>query len=181
MSTPTEADPVKRIAGLISPDPEILGKTIEELEALFGRVDWVSPLLDFDKTRYYEREMGRPLYRRFISFRDPMPQDGLPETKLETNRLEDRTRRGGRRVVNVDPGYLCLERLVLATGKNFPHRIYLGRGIYADLTLIFRKGTFHPLEWTYPDFRDPLVIGYFNELRERFRMEIRAAREVSPC
>ncbi|MFP3928659.1 MAG: DUF4416 family protein [Desulfobacteraceae bacterium] len=169
MSTPTEADPVKRIAGLISPDPEIIDRIIKELESVFGPVDRVSPLLDFDKTRYYEKEMGRPLFRRFISFRDLMPQDRLPEAKLETNRLEERTSLGGRRVVNIDPGYLCLERLVLATGKNFTHRIYLKKGIFADLTLIFHKGSFRPLEWTYPDFREPLVEGFFNELREDYR------------
>ena len=79
----------------------------------------------------------------------------------------------GRRTVNIDPGYICLERLVLATGKNYTHRIYLSRGIYADLTLVFHRQSFRTLPWTYPDYADPSAVEVFNALRERYKAQLR--------
>ncbi len=81
------------------------------------------------------------------------------------------------RRVNIDPGYIALERLVLATGKNYTHRIYLSKGIYADLTLVFHQGSFQTLAWTYRDYADTVVIGYFNEIRERYKNQLRGLSE----
>jgi hypothetical protein len=104
------------------------------------------------------------------------PQD-IVEIKWKTNDLENKESQGGKRKINIDPGYVALERLVLTTGKNYTHRIYLSRGIYADLTLIFQRGGFSPLAWTYKDYGDPEIIDYFNEIRERYKKQIRGLEQ----
>lgn len=178
MSKPAPPDPVKLFAGAFSADKEMLDHVIERLIACFGHVDWRSPPMMFDRTRYYEKEMGWPLHRRFIAFERLISPESLVDVKLETNKIEAAHTDSGRRIVNIDPGYLSAERLVLATGKNYVHRIYLGRGIYADLTLVFSRGGFKPLNWTYPDYADPELIGLFKELRTQYMARLRACRAL---
>jgi hypothetical protein len=173
MSEPNEASAVKLITSLFSPQNALIDKIIGELKRLFGPTDWTSPELYFDRTKYYEREMGWPLHRRFISFKDLIRPEELVEIKRTANNLEDAFRKDGKRKVNIDPGYICLERVILATGKNYTHRIYLSKGIYADLTLIFHKGSFRPLDWTYGDYADPKIICYFNDVRKSYKEQIR--------
>lgn len=173
MSTPSEPEDVKLIASLFSPQKDLVDRVIRELEPIFGPVDWISRELFFDRTEYYAREMGWPLYRRFISFENLIRPEELVEVKLKTNRIESRYCEGNKRLINIDPGYIALERLVLATGKNYTHRVYLNLGIYADLTLIYQRGGFQPLEWTYRDYSDPEMIGCFNRLREIYKNRIR--------
>jgi len=173
MSNPCEAEDVKLVSSLFSSQERLIEKGIHELEQLFGPTDWVSPRLLFDRTRYYEREMGWPLHRRFISFRELVRPEDIAGIKLKTNNIENRHTQDGKRILNIDPGYVALERLVLATGKNYIHRIHLSKGIYADLTLIFNKGSFRTLAWTYRDYADPEVIGYFNTIREEYRKQVR--------
>jgi hypothetical protein len=173
MSEPSEAEDVKLFSSLFSPGEALIETVIVELEGIFGPTDWISEGLLFDRTRYYEREMGWPLYRRFIAFRDLIRPDKIVDIKLRTNALEARYLQDGKRQINIDPGYISLERLVLTTGKNYTHRIYLSKGIYADLTLIFHRGTFRALEWTYRDYAAPEVINRFNEVRERYKEQLR--------
>ena len=173
MSTPSEPEKVKLITSLFSPQKDLIDLVIREMESIFGPVDWKSRDLFFDRTKYYAREMGWPLFRRFISFKDLIKPEDLIEIKLKTNQIEERYVEEGKRRINIDPGYIALERLILATGKNYTHRIYLGQGIYADLTLIYQRGTFQPLEWTYRDYSDPEMIDCFNRLREGYKNQIR--------
>jgi hypothetical protein len=173
MSRPHEPDHVKLISSLFSPEKEFLDTIIKQLEKICGPVDWVSPELFFDRTKYYAKEMGWPLHRRFIAFEKLALPDQLIELKLKTNAIEQQYLVDGKRRVNIDPGYISPERLILATGKNFVHRVYLSQGIYADLTLVFQKGCFKTLEWTYPDYADPEIIGYFNNVRNRYMIQVR--------
>jgi hypothetical protein len=173
MSTPSKSEDVKLICSIFSAEEDFIDTVISELEGEFGPVDWVSPCLFFDRTRYYEKEMGWPLHRRFITFRKLIRPEGIVEAKLFTNEIENRYLKDTRRRINIDPGYISLERLVLATGKNFTHRIYLSKGIYADLTMVYNKGSFKPLEWTYRDYSDPDSIVYFNNIRERYKNQVR--------
>jgi hypothetical protein len=99
----------------------------------------------------------------------------LADIKCFTNDLEDRSSAEGKRLINVDPGYLLPERFVLATGKNYTHRIYLKAGIYADLTLIYYKGQFRPLEWTYPDYAGEPVIGFLESVRDKYLYQLGAS------
>ncbi len=176
MSSPEKPDQVKLITSLFSPREALIHEAIDILNNTFGPVDWMSAPLFFDRTRYYAREMGWPLHRRFISFQALIPPEDLVSVKLKTNEIERRYLSGENRLINIDPGYISAERLVLATGKNYIHRIYLGKGIFADLTLIFVRGTFVPLEWSYPDYADPEMIETWNQLRERYLNEIREKR-----
>jgi hypothetical protein len=117
--------------------------------------------------------MGWPLHRRFVSFERLIRPLNIVEIKLRTNRIENDHLQDGKRQINIDPGYISLERLVLATGKNYSHRIYLSKGIYVDLSLIFHKGSFVPLQWTYKDYASPENIAFFNNVRERYKGQLR--------
>lgn len=173
MSTPRESDKVRLFASLFSTEKELIEKVINRQTNLFGPADSISPWLFFDRTRYYEKEMGWPLHRRFVIFRNLIAPEELVDVKLKTNEIEKEYAADDKRKINIDPGYISLERLVLATGKNYTHRIYLSRGIFADLTLVFNKGTFKPLEWTYRDYSDPASIEFFNAEREKYKNQLR--------
>jgi hypothetical protein len=121
--------------------------------------------------------MGWPLHRRFVSFEQLIRPLNVVEIKLTTNKIENDHLQDGKRQINIDPGYISLERLVLATGKNYAHRIYLSKGIYADLSLIFHKGSFDPLPWTYKDYASPETIALFNNVRERYKRQLRGMND----
>ena len=177
MSRPSQPEDVKLIASLFSRNEGLIDQVISEMQSMFGPTDWISPGLFFDRTRYYVSEMGWPLYRRFIAFQNLIRPEALVAVKLETNHLEKKHLESGKREINIDPGYISLERVVLATGKNYTHRIYLSSGVYADLTLVFHKGAFQTLNWTYPDYAAPETIGFFNDLREKYKRQIRGINE----
>ncbi len=135
----------------------------------FGPVDFESPVLDFIQTDYYKKEMGDGLKRQFLSFKRTMALDGLSVVKLKTGRLEKRLSLGGKRTVNIDPGYLDLAKLILFSTKDYSHRIYLGKGIFAEATLFYKDKSFNPWPWTYPDYRTPAYIEIFNGIREIYK------------
>ena len=112
--------------------------------------------------------MGRGLKRRFYSFSESIKPDRLVDIKLLTNEIEDRFSRSAdfpSRRINLDPGYISPAKLVLASTKNYSHRIYLAKGIYAEVTLYFEKGTFHSFPWTYPDYKSKEYLEIFNKIR----------------
>lgn len=135
----------------------------------WGEPDRISDPFRFDKTDYYCREMGEPLVRRFFVGGRPVGRDSLPGLKLSAESIEREFSTGGRRTVNVDPGILTEENFVLSTGKNFSHRVYLGDGVFADLTLVFRAGEYRALPWTYPDYATDEIRAFLGEVREHLR------------
>ena len=151
--------------GFIYKDEAIFIKSRDKLEKRFGRVDFQSDPLDFNYTTYYEKEMGSGLKRRFISFSKLIPIEDLYRIKLYTNRLEARFLDSGARQVNIDPGYVDLAKLVLASTKDYAHRIYLRKGIFAEITLSYRNNSFVFNDWTYPDYRSQEYIDIFNKIR----------------
>ncbi len=178
MSYPEKSDDVKLIVSLFSPGKELVEKVIGQLSDIYGEPDWVSPEMFFDRTRYYEKEMGWPLHRRFLSFKNLIPPEMLVAVKLKTNEIEKTYLKGLKRQINIDPGYISLERLILATGKNYIHRVYLREGIYADLTLIFKRGGFIPLEWSYPDYAHSEMIACFNTIRAQYLEQLRGGKPI---
>ncbi|MGE0083044.1 MAG: DUF4416 family protein [Desulfococcaceae bacterium] len=176
MSTPRPPQPAKLVIGLFMQDKDLFKPVGEELSAKFGPPDMISPWLDFDYTDYYAREMGDSLFRRMLSFRELIGQDHLPDIKWFAYELEKKYMQDGSRRVNIDPGYLLPERFVLATGKNFTHRIYIGREVYADLTLIYTKGNFQTLPWTYPDYADEKMLDFLRQVRNRYIYEMKAKK-----
>ena len=180
MSIPQTPKPAKLVVGFFLRDKALAAEVARRLEPGFGPVEVVSPWMSFDYTAYYVRETGEPLFRRLLVFKTLVAQDALPGIKAATNALEQEFGADGRRRVNIDPGYLTLERFVLASGKNFSHRVYLGRGIYADLTLIYRGGRFHTLPWTYPDYGAVPLRRFLTKVRARYAMELNARPPAAP-
>jgi hypothetical protein len=158
----------KLIIGFIYKDEAIFIKSRDKLKKIFGRIDLESGPIDFNYTHYYEKEMGAGLKRRFISFGKLIPIQDLYRIKLYTNRLEAKFSNSGKRQVNIDPGYVDLAKLVLASTKDYAHRIYLRKGIFAEITLSYRSNSFVPNDWTYPDYRSQEYIDIFNKVRKLY-------------
>jgi len=182
MGTLTTPQPVKAIIGVLTPEPWCLRNVYRVLTQHLGTIDFTSDLLPFTSTSYYEDEMGRNSQRRFISFRRLSDAGTLADMKLFTNSVEHtfaiKKQEGDARRVNLDVGYLCLAKLVLASTKDHAHRIYLRDGIYAEITLRFYRKTFRPWEWSYPDYRLPAYVTIFNHIRDIYRNQLKNA-EIS--
>ena len=168
MSLPKAPKPAKLVIGLFMKEKLLLDKIATELIDLFGSIDTVSSWFSFGYTDYYEHEMNAPLFRRMLTFKELVRQSALAEIKILTNEIESNYSRGKKRRVNIDPGYMLKERFVLATGKNFSHRIYIGKKIYADLTLIYTRGDFKKLPWTYPDYSDQKMLSFLRQVRKKY-------------
>ena len=168
--------PVKLLIGAIFASEGILIRAEEKLRRKFGPLDFESPIMPFDCTKYYEKEMGPNLRRQFFSFQRLISPGELAAIKLYTNRIEKRLSRAKdkpSRTINLDPGYISASKLVLATCKNYSHRIYLDKGVFAEVTLHFRDGTFLPWPWTYPDYKSKGYIQSFNTIREIYLKQLR--------
>lgn len=167
-----EPELVKLFVGVLAGRQEWLARVERDLAGKYGAILHRSPLFAFACTDYYEPQMGPELKRRFYSFEVPFEPERLWELKLETNAYESgfeaAPREGVARPVNCDPGYVTPAKVVLATTKNRSHRVYLKKGIYAEVTLRFEKGTYAAWPWTYPDYRWPGTIRFFNEVRTRW-------------
>lgn len=165
---PVEA--VKLICGIIAADAGMADQARAELEKRYGRIDIEAGPFPFDSTDYYVEEMGSDLERWFVSFEGMIDPGHLVDIKRETNAIEIRftaiDRGALRRRVNLDPGYVTPAKLVLATTKDFAHRVYLGQGIYAEVTLNFKKSGCMHFAWTYPDFKTGRYDEFLYQVRE---------------
>lgn len=157
---------VKLIIGMLAKSQKLFDKTEEFFIRDFGPIDYKSRVIPFDYTDYYEKEMGSQLKRRFISFKKPISPEKIAKIKLATNSIEEKFSVDKKRRINIDPGYISDAKLVLATTKDYFHRIYLNHGVYAEVTLKWRKGGFEPFEWTYPDYRSREYIDILNHIRD---------------
>lgn len=165
--------PVKPFVSLLCSRPEYEAAVWEALTRPFGPPDLISGWLPFTQTEYYTPEMGPELQRRLAVFLHLMDPAALVTWKKVAQELEARLSLGGRRLINLDPGYLTRERLVLATGKNYTHRLYLGQGIYSEVTLIYQKGDWQSLPWTYPDYRTGPVQEFLTQARRKYLWQLR--------
>jgi len=168
-----KCSPVKLIIGLIFKQESDYIRVKARLEKKFGAIDSESGPIPFIHTDYYEEEFGKDLKRTFLSFAKLIPPERLAMIKQATNAIEKKLSRKNQRTVNIDPGYLELAKLVLATTKNFAHRIYLQKGIYAEVTLVYQGNSFAPREWTYPDYRAQEYILIFNHIRRLYTRQIK--------
>ena len=139
--------------------------------SFFGAIDLISDIWPFDKTDYYKEQTGSSILRQFVSIKELIDPGLLSEIKLRTNKLEEKLagilKHPLPRPVNLDPGIIEPSKLILATTKTYSHRIYIGNRIYAEVTLIFHKGTWQPLEYTYPDYRQECYFAFFNKVRAK--------------
>lgn len=172
MSVPKPPDPAKLVMSVFMKEKPLFAHVFSFLETIGGPVDLMSRWLDFNYTGYYHKEMGSPLFRRILAFKPLMDQAELASVKLATNAVEGRFSREDLRRVNIDPGYLLPSRFVLATGKDYSHRIYVGEHIYADLTLMYTRQGFTPLDWTYPDYAGPDIIRFLEQVRAKYMRDL---------
>jgi hypothetical protein len=183
MARPRPPQPVKLICGLLGGDVDLLRRARQLLVRRFGATDLESDIWPFDQTDYYAEEMGPELRRWFLSFETLMPPDALAGTKHEANAVEEMIAEqclplGIPRPVNLDPGYVDLGKLVLATTKDRSHRVYIGQRMYAEVTLHWAEGRWQSWPWTYPDYCQPHYHGFFVQVRERLRQQ-RREREAA--
>ncbi|MCX7625545.1 MAG: DUF4416 family protein [Candidatus Sumerlaeaceae bacterium] len=158
---------VKLFFGLIATDEAWLEQARARIAYDFSPISKFSKVLPFDQTTYYEKEMGIGLVRQWIAVKSLVCPEQLVEIKRYTNRLERHFSEDGNRRVNFDPGYVSLSKVVLATTKDHAHRLYVGKGIYEEVTLHFRRGVgFVDWPWTYPDYRTDEARQFFLEVRE---------------
>ena len=160
------------IIGVLSTEENAESGLKTELEAELGPIDFSSTEIDFNFTSYYDAEMGPGIKRRFYSFLRLIDPSDLPRIKRLTNEIEQEHTVEGLRKINLDPGMLDLNRLVLATTKNVGHRIPLQDGIYGEVTLLYMKKNFHPLDWTYPDYQSPEYIEILKKIRIIYRAKL---------
>lgn len=168
----TPDKPVKLIIGFIFKEMCALDKSKAILEARFGKIDFESAKFPFSLTDYYQEEFGSDLKRVFISFKKLIHPGVLAAIKISTIKIEQRLSVGHKRRVNIDPGYLDLAKLVLASTKDYAHRVYLDKGIYAEITLSYQGKGFCAWAWTYPDYRTDDYRNIFNQIREIYAGQI---------
>jgi hypothetical protein len=177
MGIPKEPKPAKYFTALLTSEPDLLGALEGDLTTILGSIDARSEVLPWTVSKYYEKEMGSGLLRRFVSFDTLAPPGKLADIKLATQRIEENYRRKadtdrGRRV-NLDPGYVESGKVVLASTKNASHRIYLRSGVYAEVTLQFYDGEFHPCPHTYPDYLWTQTLAFLTSLRSLYLDQLR--------
>jgi hypothetical protein len=171
--------PVKLFVGMLSPDPSLFDASAEIIDKEYGPVDHHSGVLPWSNTEYYHEEMGPGIVRKFLFLKPLRKPDELPDMKIFTDRIEKmfsiRTEGVLQRRINLDPGYVTEAKVVLATAKDFSHRIYIGKGIYAEVTLRYSVNdrSFMPFDHTYPDYRTETYRTLFNEARNVLRTDLK--------
>jgi len=167
-----QIEEAKLFTAILSGDEGLFDIVKEKLTSSLGPIEMTTPVRPWTYTSYYEKEMGCALKRIFLFFSRSVPLEILPDIKNETNEIEmyfktHRTPDMPARPVNIDPGYLTRSKVVLASTKDYSHRIYIGKGIYAEVTLYYKNRSYRPLPYTYPDYRSGEYIEMFNMARGR--------------
>ena len=170
---------VKLIAGLISNDEALFDKAGARLEKrLKNKIDFESDVMDFTYTDYYDKEMGGGLKRKFLSFKRLVRLEGIAKVKLETNNIEKRFCIDGKRAVNIDPGYVDMAKLVVLSTKDYSHRVHIGNGIFAEVTLHYKYRRFNFWPWTYPDYRSGEYARIFGIIRDIYKRHERGLKRA---
>jgi hypothetical protein len=143
-----------------------LRAAVEALTAVYGGIEATYGPVKFSWSNYYGDEMGEGLLKFYIVFEQAIDRPRLPSIRIHTNELERRIADAdGKRAVNIDPGYIAVDKLVLASTKDFYHRIYLSDGIFGEVTLHYRRGCYRHFSWTYPDYQDPAFLKFLETAR----------------
>ena len=172
--------PVKLIIGILAANHNCLHTAAELLSDKFGKVDFSSEVWPFTQTDYYKEQTGPRILRQFVSVKRLIEPSLLAKIKFRTNKLEQKLVKKLAlpltRPVNLDPGIIEPSKLVLATTKNFSHRIYIGKKMYAEVTLIFDKGNWRPQFYTYPDYKQQCYFDFFDKVRTRLLEQLKSKR-----
>ncbi len=161
-------EPEILVIGALLSEPQLLEALHSAIESQLGAADVVCPVHPYTHTHYYDAEMGTGIVRCILTLRRPVDPSELADIKTTTNAIEQSLAAGGRRRVNLDPGLLSRSRFVLASTKDTSHRIPLAHGIYGEITLIYRRGEYRPVEWTYPDWASQPYRELLGNIRARY-------------
>ncbi len=167
--------PVKLFVGVLTSIPEVIPEAEKQLEQIFGTIDSRSESYPFDSTHYYDEAMGTPIYRFFLAFSELIEPSAIADAKIKTNRIESDLAgeySDPKRPINLDPGYVEQSKIVLASTKNFYHRILIANGIYGEVTLHYEAGAWHSFPWTFPDYQTGRYYPFFTSLREHYRGQL---------
>jgi hypothetical protein len=169
--------PVKLIIGILAANEIALAEAVEAVNKHLGEIDLASDVWPFTQTDYYKDETGPNILRQFVSLEKLIDPGKLAKIKHTTNKLEQKLARSLKmslpRPVNLDPGLIEPSKLVLATTKNYSHRIYIGHKIYAEVTLVYEKGNWRHFEYTYPDYREVRYHDFFTKVRTRLLEQLK--------
>jgi hypothetical protein len=177
MAAPQPAIPVKFFIAVLFKDRRFLDEARGQFVRRWGAIDFEGADHEFDVTDYYHDEMGAPLYRRVLSFKNLAEPGLVVSMKLECNAIEERMSGGGKRTVNCDAGYLDHNKVVLASAKEAGQKIYLDKGIYADLAGRYKDGAYRPFEWSFPDFKDGRYDEELIAIRLIYLAQMKTARQ----
>ncbi len=173
-------DRVKLIIGILAADQSCLDIARDAVIERFGKADFVSDVWPFTQTNYYKNETGDNILRQFVSIDRTISPVRLAKIKCKTNKLEQdfasQLDTDQPRPINLDPGIIEPSKLILATTKNFSHRIYIGKKMYAEVTLMFDKGQWRPFEHTYPDYKQQCYFDFFSKVRVRLVEQLKSRR-----
>lgn len=167
---------VKYVFAITYSEQKKLNEVLQDIKKKIGDVDICSEAFVFNHTTYYQREMGKRLEKQFFSFERLHPLDFLVEMKLFFIQLEKKYSIRGSRVVNLDPAYMELAKLVVATTKNFDHRVFIGQNIFGDVQLRYRNNKFVSNDWTYPDYKSERVLNFFYRVRQKYYSQLKAQK-----
>jgi len=169
--------PVKLIIGILAANEDALAAAVKTIDKQFGIIDLESDIWPFTQTEYYKKETGENILRQFVSLEKLVDPGKLAKIKHASNKLEQKLVRLLKsplpRPVNLDPGLIEPSKLVLATTKNYSHRIYIGHKMYAEVTLVFDKGNWRPFDYTYPDYRQQCYFDFFSKVRSRLLVQMK--------
>ena len=179
-----EPEPAKLIVGILASNYQCLHTAADVLTSKLGSADFTSEVWTFDKTDYYKDQTGTRILRQFLSIEKLIDPGKLAKIKLQTNKLEEKLAKALGiplpRPVNLDPGIIEPSKLVLATTKNYSHRIYIGKKMYAEITLNYDKGCWRPLDHTYPDYRQQCYFDFFEKVRTRLLEQLKTSQRKKP-
>jgi hypothetical protein len=177
MAAPQPAVPVKYFIAVLFHEAALIDEALKKFAEEWGEFDFEGSDHLFDVTDYYQPEMGAPLYRRLLAFRRLAEPTLLVAMKLACNAIEDLMTSDGKRSVNCDAGYLDHNKVVLASAKEAGQKIYLDKGIYADLAGRYKEGAYRPFEWSFPDFKDGRYSAELNSIRTIYLAQMKALRK----
>jgi hypothetical protein len=174
--------PVKLIIGILAANEAALASAVKAISESFGAIDLTSDIWPFTQTNYYKDELGENALRQFVSIEKLIDPGKLAQIKHDTNSLEQQLAKklGGvnpalqlPRPVNLDPGFIEPSKLILASTKNFSHRIYIGNKMYAEVTLMYEKGGWRHFEFTFPDYRQSCYQDFLTKVRSRLMEQLK--------
>ena len=177
MGLPTHPEPVMLIAGLLAQSEKQMKCLFDFLNGHWNDIIETSEVYPFSYSKYYQDELGDEPVRQYVAWKYFFDPDTILQIKLETNGLEKNFSKSHYRCCNIDPGYLGLYQMVLASTKPASYRIYLGQGIYAQSTYYYKGKTFRLWPWTYRDYCQQETIDFFNRVRKYYKKHFQLTGE----